>query len=56
VSLGGRAVAWVDSEIQQWVGEVIGRRDGNALYGRKEDRLCSATDSFNALGNTGYYR
>jgi prophage regulatory protein len=26
VSLGGRAVAWVESEVQQWVEGMIGRR------------------------------
>jgi prophage regulatory protein len=33
VSLGGRSVAWVESEVYRWVDSVIGRRGGNALYG-----------------------
>lgn len=33
VSLGGRAVAWVESEIQQWIDNVISRRDDNRLTG-----------------------
>jgi len=33
VPLGGRAVAWVESEVQDWIAEVIGRRDDNVLYG-----------------------
>jgi prophage regulatory protein len=32
VSLGGRSVAWVESEIQEWVREVIGRRGGSVFY------------------------
>ncbi|MDT0602537.1 AlpA family phage regulatory protein [Thalassotalea castellviae] len=27
VSLGGRSVAWVESEVAQWVENVIGRRN-----------------------------
>ena len=33
VSLGGRSVAWVDSEISAWIENVIGQRDSNLLYG-----------------------
>lgn len=33
VSLGGRAVAWVESEIEQWIENAIGQRDDNALSG-----------------------
>lgn len=33
VSLGGRSVAWVESEVYRWVDSVIGRRDVNTLYG-----------------------
>jgi len=33
VSLGGRSVAWVESEIEQWIENVIGQRDDNALSG-----------------------
>lgn len=33
VPLGGRAVAWVESEVQDWIVEVIGRRDDNVLDG-----------------------
>ena len=33
VSLGGRSVAWVDSEVSAWIENVIGQRDSNLLYG-----------------------
>lgn len=33
VSLGGRSVAWVESEIDRWIENIIGRRDNNLLYG-----------------------
>ncbi len=33
VSLGGRSVAWVESEIAQWIENVIGHRDNSLLYG-----------------------
>lgn len=33
VSLGGRSVAWVESEIIRWVNDVIRQRDNNILYG-----------------------
>lgn len=33
VSLGGRSVAWVESEVQLWIKSVIGRRDDNIHYG-----------------------
>lgn len=33
VPLGGRAVAWVESEVQHWITEVIGHRDDNVLSG-----------------------
>ncbi len=33
VSLGGRSVAWVESEIDRWIESVIGHRDSNRLYG-----------------------
>ena len=33
VSLGGRSVAWVESEVYRWVEGVIGRRDNNNFYG-----------------------
>lgn len=33
VSLGGRSVAWVESEIDLWIKNVIGHRDANLLYG-----------------------
>lgn len=33
VSLGGRSVAWVESEIDRWIEDVIGHRDSNLLYG-----------------------
>jgi len=40
VSLGGRAVAWVESEVQHWIAEVIGHRDDNVLSGyNMEDTL-----------------
>jgi prophage regulatory protein len=32
VSLGGRSVAWVESEVYRWVECVIGRREGNMLH------------------------
>ena len=35
VSLGGRSIAFVESEIQQWIKNVIGQRDDNALSGYK---------------------
>ncbi len=35
VSLGGRAVAWVESEVERWIEEVINQRDSNVLYGYK---------------------
>ena len=28
VPLGGRAVAWVESEVEEWILEKIGQRDG----------------------------
>ncbi|HBY84633.1 MAG TPA: transcriptional regulator [Colwellia sp.] len=33
VSLGGRSVAWVESEIEKWIENTIGQRDSNRLYG-----------------------
>ena len=33
VSLGGRSVAWVESEIEKWIENTIGQRDNNRLYG-----------------------
>ncbi len=33
VSIGGRSVAWVESEVYRWVKSVIGRRESNILYG-----------------------
>jgi len=33
VSIGGRSVAWVESEVCQWVESVIGRRDSLRFYG-----------------------
>lgn len=33
VSLGGRSVAWVESEVDQWIENVISQRDSNILYG-----------------------
>jgi len=33
VSLSPRSVAWVESEIQQWIAERVERRHDNALYG-----------------------
>jgi len=33
VSLGGRSVAWVESEVCRWVESVIGRRDNNITNG-----------------------
>lgn len=32
ISLGDRAVGWVDSEIQGWIEEKIELRDGKALH------------------------
>jgi prophage regulatory protein len=40
ISLGGRSVAWVESEIEQWIENVVGQRDNNALSGyNMEDEL-----------------
>lgn len=33
VSLGGRSVAWVESEIEKWIENTISQRDSNRLYG-----------------------
>lgn len=33
VSLGGRSVAWVESEVCQWVKSVIEQRDKGVFYG-----------------------
>lgn len=33
VSLGCRATAWPESEVQDWMRDVLGRRDENVLYG-----------------------
>jgi prophage regulatory protein len=33
VSLGGRSVAWVESEIEKWIENTIDQRDSNLLYG-----------------------
>lgn len=33
VNLGGRAVAWVESEVHQWVQNLIDTRDSNRLFG-----------------------
>ncbi len=33
VPIGGRSVAWVESEIYRWVENIIGRRDDDILYG-----------------------
>jgi prophage regulatory protein len=33
VSLGGRSIGFVESEINQWVENVIGQRDNSALSG-----------------------
>lgn len=32
VSIGGRSVAWVESEVFKWVKSVIGRRDDFLIY------------------------
>jgi prophage regulatory protein len=32
VPLGGRAVAWVESEVQQWIGGAINRRGSSVFY------------------------
>ena len=33
VSLGGRSVAWVESEVDKWIENVIRQRDSSILYG-----------------------
>lgn len=33
VSLGGRSVCWIESEVDKWIEDTIGRRDSNILYG-----------------------
>lgn len=33
VSLGGRSVAWVESEVEKWIENTIGQRDNNRLHG-----------------------
>lgn len=33
VSLGGRSVCWVESEIDKWIENVISQRDSKILYG-----------------------
>ncbi|MDH5904613.1 AlpA family transcriptional regulator [Vibrio splendidus] len=33
VPLGCRAAVWLESEVQGWMCDVLGRRDENALYG-----------------------
>ena len=33
VSLGGRSVCWVESEVDKWIENVIGQRDRKILYG-----------------------
>lgn len=33
VSLGGRSIGFVESEIQTWIENVIGLRDDNVLHG-----------------------
>ncbi|MEZ9281835.1 AlpA family transcriptional regulator [Vibrio cyclitrophicus] len=33
VPLGCRAAVWLESEVQDWMCDVLGRRDENALYG-----------------------
>lgn len=33
VSLGCHATAWLESEVQDWMRDVLGRRDENVLYG-----------------------
>ena len=33
VSLGGRSIGFVESEIQKWIKNVIGQRDDNVLHG-----------------------
>lgn len=33
VELGGRAVAWVESEVHSWIESIISHRDRNTLYG-----------------------
>ncbi|MGB0938159.1 MAG: AlpA family transcriptional regulator [Colwellia sp.] len=33
VSLGGRSVCWVESEVDKWIENVISQRDSNILYG-----------------------
>ena len=33
VSLGGRSIGFVESEIQTWIENVIGQRDDNVLHG-----------------------
>ncbi|MGL4936434.1 helix-turn-helix transcriptional regulator [Shewanella sp.] len=38
VSLGGRAVAWVESEVQQWILARIAARDEE--YGLLDDTSC----------------
>jgi prophage regulatory protein len=32
VSLGGRSVAWVESEVYRWVESAIGQRDNSLIY------------------------
>ncbi|MBB1465834.1 AlpA family phage regulatory protein [Vibrio sp. SG41-7] len=33
VPLGCRVAVWLESEVQDWMRDVLGRRDENALYG-----------------------
>lgn len=33
LSIGGRSVAWVESEVYRWVERMIGLRGNNVLYG-----------------------
>lgn len=33
VSLGGRSVCWVESEVDNWIENTIEQRDNNLLYG-----------------------
>ncbi len=33
VSLGGRSIAWVESEVQSWMQHMLDARDSQVLYG-----------------------
>lgn len=38
VSLGDRAVAWVESEVQEWVLARIAERNGGAVFGAGQSK------------------